>query len=255
MENMADELLCPITTELPVDPVTAEDGRTYERSEMEKLILYQGKNLRSPVTNQLMGPRLSPAYQVRNIIEMLMKSGMISGDRMGKWRQGMSDTADVKAMTKKAENGDTDAMYNLSYWYDFGKKGLAIDFNKAYKWCKKAASNNNVRGMAAAGWHLIKGRGVALGLAEGMALMGMAAQGGSDFAAYFLGVCFNDGLCGLPKSAEWAKFWLQKVVGGNCNIRHLSQMGHEKARKSLIQMEVEDFDDSDWKEDEIIVDL
>ena len=26
----ADDLICPITTELPVEPVVAEDGRTYE---------------------------------------------------------------------------------------------------------------------------------------------------------------------------------------------------------------------------------
>jgi len=27
MDEIADEYVCPITTELPVDPVTAEDGR------------------------------------------------------------------------------------------------------------------------------------------------------------------------------------------------------------------------------------
>ena len=30
--NVVDELLCPITQQLPVDPVTAEDGRLYERA-------------------------------------------------------------------------------------------------------------------------------------------------------------------------------------------------------------------------------
>ena len=30
------ELLCPITRELPIDPVTAEDGRTYERAAIKK---------------------------------------------------------------------------------------------------------------------------------------------------------------------------------------------------------------------------
>eukprot|EP00550_Attheya_septentrionalis_P003018 CAMPEP_0198281798 /NCGR_PEP_ID=MMETSP1449-20131203/1671_1 /TAXON_ID=420275 /ORGANISM="Attheya septentrionalis, Strain CCMP2084" /LENGTH=90 /DNA_ID=CAMNT_0043977717 /DNA_START=9 /DNA_END=277 /DNA_ORIENTATION=+ len=28
----SDELVCPITLDLPFDPVTAEDGRVYERS-------------------------------------------------------------------------------------------------------------------------------------------------------------------------------------------------------------------------------
>ena len=29
VDNAVDEFVCPITTELPVDPVTAEDGRVY----------------------------------------------------------------------------------------------------------------------------------------------------------------------------------------------------------------------------------
>ena len=29
--NVVDELLCPITQQLPVDPVMAKDGRLYER--------------------------------------------------------------------------------------------------------------------------------------------------------------------------------------------------------------------------------
>ena len=33
--NVVDELLCPITQQLPADPVTAEDGRLYERAAIE----------------------------------------------------------------------------------------------------------------------------------------------------------------------------------------------------------------------------
>ena len=33
---MADEWICPITQELPVDPVMAEDGRFYERNAIEQ---------------------------------------------------------------------------------------------------------------------------------------------------------------------------------------------------------------------------
>ena len=36
MNEMADELVCSITQELPVDPVMAEDGRVYERQAMEE---------------------------------------------------------------------------------------------------------------------------------------------------------------------------------------------------------------------------
>jgi hypothetical protein len=34
--DVADEYVCPITAELPIDPVTAEDGRCYERCAIEE---------------------------------------------------------------------------------------------------------------------------------------------------------------------------------------------------------------------------
>ena len=36
IEELADEYTCPITFELPIDPVTAEDGRCYERCAIEE---------------------------------------------------------------------------------------------------------------------------------------------------------------------------------------------------------------------------
>ena len=36
MDDSAAEFCCPITQELPIDPVTAEDGRVYERSAIEE---------------------------------------------------------------------------------------------------------------------------------------------------------------------------------------------------------------------------
>ena len=45
-QPLALEYLCPITRELPVDPVMAEDGRIYERSAIEKhFITCQSRNI------------------------------------------------------------------------------------------------------------------------------------------------------------------------------------------------------------------
>ena len=38
IDAMADEWICPITTELAFDPVLAEDGQMYERSAIEQLV-------------------------------------------------------------------------------------------------------------------------------------------------------------------------------------------------------------------------
>ena len=74
MNSMADEYLCPITQELPVDPVMAEDGRFYERWAIEEWL---GKQQRSPSTGTAMGTRLTPVTQVRNTIGHLVASGVI----------------------------------------------------------------------------------------------------------------------------------------------------------------------------------
>ena len=44
-----DEFICPISFELMVDPVIAEDGYTYERHHYERWVA--GGKLKSPMTN------------------------------------------------------------------------------------------------------------------------------------------------------------------------------------------------------------
>eukprot|EP00966_Prymnesium_polylepis_P099303 2299984-Prymnesium_polylepis.1 len=63
LDSMADEWVCPITFELPLDPVFAEDGRTYERCAIEEHIRTQGAELKSPLTNEPMGTRLTANVQ------------------------------------------------------------------------------------------------------------------------------------------------------------------------------------------------
>ena len=59
LNDVATELRCPITQELPFDPVMAEDGRIYERKAI--LQWFSGKrNPTSPITGARMGLRLLP---------------------------------------------------------------------------------------------------------------------------------------------------------------------------------------------------
>ena len=46
--------------------------------------------------------------------------------------------------------------------------------------------------------------------------MSQAAELGSDLAAYLLGKGFKEGLWGLPMDHVRARFWLKKVVDGEC---------------------------------------
>ena len=53
------DLICPITHELPFDPVMAEDGRVYERNAIQEY--FDGKEaalVKSPMTNQMISKTL-----------------------------------------------------------------------------------------------------------------------------------------------------------------------------------------------------
>ncbi|CAB9524381.1 expressed unknown protein [Seminavis robusta] len=55
-KSFADDLICCISHELPWVPVTAMDGRVYERKCIEAYMERNPHDLKSPVTRQPMGP-------------------------------------------------------------------------------------------------------------------------------------------------------------------------------------------------------
>ena len=66
----ADILCCPITHQIMFDPVSAEDGHTYEREAIEKWM--REKSI-SPTTNKYISHKLIPNYFVRNLIENMLE--------------------------------------------------------------------------------------------------------------------------------------------------------------------------------------
>ena len=136
VDDGAAELLCPITQELPIDPVMAEDGRVYDRSAIEQWL---ATNQKSPHTNEPMGPKLIPALQVKNVIAGMVKSGALSGDKCEAWTKKLKREKAVAGIRAKADAGDVDAMNNLGVWYRYGFNGLAEDQSMAFYWFKRGA--------------------------------------------------------------------------------------------------------------------
>jgi hypothetical protein len=65
--KLENSLLCPITQELFIDPVLAEDGHTYERNAITRW--FGTSNTRSPVTNEeLEGKKLLPNHVIKKIV-------------------------------------------------------------------------------------------------------------------------------------------------------------------------------------------
>lgn len=70
---------CPITHQLLVDPVVAEDGHVYERSALEHWLRTSEK---SPVTNRPMGAIIMPAVAIRQTVNELVEGGMLDTDTL-----------------------------------------------------------------------------------------------------------------------------------------------------------------------------
>ena len=88
--RVADDLLCPLTLELPFVPVTAEDGHVYEQSAIRKHFQTrrdQNLPLTSPLTNQRMGDRLLAAPRVKSLIETLIHERVLTGELADAWKK------------------------------------------------------------------------------------------------------------------------------------------------------------------------
>ena len=220
LNAIAEELICPITQELPVEPVLAEDGRIYEKKD---LLQWFGtdREAKSPTTGDIIGTTLKPAPQVRNTIEALVKSGAIEGEIAEAWTKKLADETRVKEMRAKAEGGDEEAMYCLGVWHRHGMNGLVKDLAQARAWYECSAAARYPKGMAKFGEYLVGGKGGTQDNTFGLVMVSQAAAFGSDVGAYYLGRAFFAGW-GLSKDRVQARFWLKKIVEGECEVKHLS---------------------------------
>ena len=95
IDETVDEFICALTYELPLDPVTAEDGKIYERAAITEWLK---KHKKSPLTNEEMGTKLLPAHQVKNMIEKLVRSGAISGDKAEGWQKRVKEQDELREL-------------------------------------------------------------------------------------------------------------------------------------------------------------
>ena len=217
IDEMADEFVCPISHELPVDPVTAEDGRVYERSSIEEWFgtpqLARAAQVKSPVTNEMMGKRLFPAVQARNTIKSMVQSGALSGAKADAWKQRIEDEDEVARVRQRAEDGDAASMNNLGVWYRHGNKGLAKDLAQAFAWFKRSALKEHPASLSSCGLDYIDGVGTCKNLPRGMVMLGQAAALGCAHACYCLGVGHRRGWGGFDKDPAEVTRWFKKAHG------------------------------------------
>ena len=73
--------------------------------------------------------------------------------------------------------------------------------------------------------------------AFGIMNVAQAAELGSDVGAYILGEAFFHGRYNLPNDPVRARFWLEKVVNGECAHKHMGDNGKAKAAGWLRELE------------------
>eukprot|EP00944_MAST-04C_sp_MAST-4C-sp1_P011020 g11020.t1 len=110
MKDIPKEYLCPISQEILVDPVIADDGHTYEKTAIARW--FSSGNLRSPITNQyLKTDKLIPNKTLRNLIntykselgkKFIENCGVLSLDEMSEY---IDAGADIN--TRSSKNGDS----------------------------------------------------------------------------------------------------------------------------------------------------
>ena len=82
LEAVVENVLCPITSALPVRPVVAEDGHVYERDAIARWL---SSKATSPMTNAAIGPHLVDAGHMRTLTRSIIESGAVDDDSAAAW--------------------------------------------------------------------------------------------------------------------------------------------------------------------------
>ena len=231
LTTIAKEVICPITHELPIKPVTAEDGKIYEEKAIREWFSKKDGDPTSPSTGAVIGTKLFPAPQARNIIEELVKSGDIDDELATAWKEKLEQEKVVKEWRAKAEGGDGYAMLRL------GARDAGEDDVQSRAWFERSAATRNPPGMAMFGECLLRGIGGPEDHVFGIMNATEAAHLGSNLGAYRLGWAFFEGGHGLSKDPVRARYWLKKVVDGEYEYKHLPDKAIAEAANWLRELD------------------
>ena len=124
--NMTDVKMqlpvCPLTLELPTDPVIASDGKVYDLSawkQYKKSMKTRKKTLVSPVTKQPIKGKVYVAVDIKTMIEDAVKNGHVSDDLCSRWKDKISQEAKFQNMIKDAQK-KPELLDLLGDYYNYG---------------------------------------------------------------------------------------------------------------------------------------
>jgi len=241
---------CPITYELFIDPVRAEDGQVYERGAIEdwfKRSTPEGEEAtktqwKSPMTNVDMGNKLLPATHTLELLTNLVGGGLLTGEEVHAWRAKRealdSDEADLKELQKGDADGDERATYYLGVAHYKGLLGQEVNKQLALQLFNKAAEKNYVRALDRMVNFYIEGIEVPQNFSHAMVLLMKSAMCGSKNGCYRLAHGYKNGRYGLPVDRAQATKWYAAYL--SAEIDNASMAAEEKVKKYLGRAAVEE---------------
>eukprot|EP00978_Attheya_sp_CCMP212_P035061 scaffold150524_cov51-Attheya_sp.AAC.3 len=235
------DIVCPITLQLPFDPVTTEDGQIYERSAI--LQHFEANGYTSPITRAAIGDKLISQVKIKSLIESSIRDGLITGELADNWTLKESERNEFDELVRKAEGGDPDAMISVAQIYFIGECGVRKDGNVAFEWFKRASDAGHVDAMLVVGTSLLneyEGWVVEKNVtSSGIMHLTMPAERGSDAACIELGLWLADGIDCLPKDPPKAIYFLTKGLSRECEDFHEAHERWERAREVLRRLKEE----------------
>jgi hypothetical protein len=174
LNEIARELLCPLSKTLAIDPVLCQDGFVYEREALEAL-----RNKSNPYSVPLISQ--SPFHsKLKCIFEKLVSSGEINDEYLGGWaenRQASSESAAIEKAMEGATEGDAKCCttVELGEMYLNGED-VDRDEVKAYAYFEKAAEDDDEIGTVRKADCLLTGTGVNKDFQEGYQTLVEAAR-------------------------------------------------------------------------------
>jgi TPR repeat protein len=240
---IAEPFICPITQELPVDPVIAEDGLTYERKDIEQWL---GQSGTSPMTRAAMGSRLTPNCQAKNSIERMVRSGKLDCSNIATaWKEKIKNEEEVEELKRKVERGPgkakalwVGAVLGLGDIYGYGFNGVEEDEPRAFALYQQAADEGSIPALRELGKSYIHGSGVDMNETMGVHLLTEAASKGNEESCYQLGHFFTHGINGLPENPKKAVEWFKKMESCKKSMKDCSIRQREVATAYIASQQV-----------------
>lgn len=173
------------------------------------------------MTNESIGTHLLPSPQTKELIEMLIENGSITGDLKRAWDKKKAAHKKRNDILKRAEDGnDAEAMFKVACAYGRltpgdSEYGLERDASRSWELMVAAYKKNYPPAMAFVGSAQIVGFfcdrecAVDQNTTEGGMHLGLAAGLGSKAAQFSLGLAYFNGSFGFPRNPEKAVEWIQ----------------------------------------------